>query len=183
MADSDEALLTAKEVARYLRLDVQTVYRLASSGALPRIKIGGSLRFKKSVIDGWLLQQRSRKGKALVVDDDQAVREYIGLVLSSLGVEAVLAASGEAALEKMREEADSYRVVFLDLLMPGMDGVETLKRLKEISTSFLVVIITGLDQGHELITETIKHSPVAFLSKPINRNQLKQVVDAVFAER
>lgn len=183
MPESDEELLTAKEVARYLKLDVQTVYRLASSGALPRIKIGGSLRFKKSVIDGWLVQQPLRKGKALVVDDDQTVREYIGVVLSSLGVEAVLAASGEAALEKMREEANAFRVVFLDLLMPGLDGVETLKRLKEISTSLLVVIITGLDQGHELITEAIKHSPVAFLSKPINRNQLKQVVDAVFAER
>ena len=49
-----EEILTVKELARYLKMDEHTVYRLARKGVLPGVKIGGEWRFKKDLIDRWI---------------------------------------------------------------------------------------------------------------------------------
>ena len=64
----------------------------------------------------------------LVVDDDESLRRLCSRILASRGYEVHTAADGEEAVRKI--QAQAYRVVLLDLKMPGMDGIECLKRLK-----------------------------------------------------
>jgi len=56
-----EEILTVKELAKYLKMDEHTIYRLARRGILPAVKIGGEWRFKKDLIDRWIEQKSLRK--------------------------------------------------------------------------------------------------------------------------
>ncbi|MBC7334425.1 MAG: helix-turn-helix domain-containing protein [Actinobacteria bacterium] len=58
-----EEILTVKELAKYLKMDEYTVYRLARKGVLPGVKIGGEWRFKKDLIDKWIEEKSLNKGK------------------------------------------------------------------------------------------------------------------------
>ena len=58
-----EILLTPKEVARYLKVDKFTVYRLLTKRKIPAFKVGGQWRFKKKLIDGWLLENSNMSGR------------------------------------------------------------------------------------------------------------------------
>ena len=71
----NDSLITVKEVADYLKLKEQTVYLLARQNKIPSLKVGGSLRFKKSQIDAWLASSPKTSSpdplrqKVLIVDD------------------------------------------------------------------------------------------------------------------
>ena len=58
-----EILLTPKEVARYLKVDKFTVYRLLTKRKIPAFKVGGQWRFKKKLIDAWLLENSNMSGR------------------------------------------------------------------------------------------------------------------------
>ena len=62
----DDSLITVKEVADYLKLKEQTVYLLARQNKIPSLKVGGSLRFKKSQIDAWLAFRPKRAVRILL---------------------------------------------------------------------------------------------------------------------
>jgi len=59
----NEEILTVKELAKYLKMDEHTVYRLARKGVLPGVKIGGEWRFKKDLIDRWIEEKSLDKKK------------------------------------------------------------------------------------------------------------------------
>ena len=135
----EDSLITVKEVADYLKLKEQTVYLLARQNKIPSLKVGGSLRFKKSQIDTWLATtpktgtQETRQ-RVLIVDDEEMVREALKRMVEAHDIQTVAVSSGAQALKAAQEE--SFRMVFLDLSMPGMNGVETLKALKEIEMTY-----------------------------------------------
>ena len=79
--------------------------------------------------------------RILVVDDDQSLREFLTITLGRDGFEVVAAASGPEALKAMTEAPADLALV--DLKMPGMDGLEVLRRLKELSETVAVVIVTA----------------------------------------
>ena len=58
-----EEILTVKELAKYLKMDEHTVYRLARKKVLPGVKIGGEWRFKKDLIDRWIEEKSLNKNK------------------------------------------------------------------------------------------------------------------------
>ena len=82
-------------------------------------------------------------GSILLVDDEAHIRKFVGLILRQLGVTKILeAGNGEEALTiYVAEQPD---LVLLDVNMPKMDGMETLKRLKEINPDCVVVMLTSL---------------------------------------
>ena len=69
MAEPDGDILTLDEVAAYLKAGKRTVYRLAASGKLPALKLGGTWRFRRGDLDQWIA---SRIGKAMADDDEGA---------------------------------------------------------------------------------------------------------------
>jgi CheY-like chemotaxis protein len=83
----------------------------------------------------------SAQRKVLVVDDDPVVGESFNRVLSGKGYAVITAENGEEALAKL--ESEQYDVVFTDLRMPGMDGLEVAERVKAKQPWTPVVIVTG----------------------------------------
>src|SRR5271169_2341994 len=79
--------------------------------------------------------------KVLVVDDDPVVGRSIDRVLTGKGYAVITAGNGEEALAKLRDE--KYDVVFTDIKMPGMNGLEVAERVKASQPWLPVVIITG----------------------------------------
>jgi CheY-like chemotaxis protein len=79
--------------------------------------------------------------KILVVDDEETLRNLAKEVLSEEGYQVTLASSSEEALEKFKQ--DSFDLVIADLRMPGMDGIELLKRIKESNKDVQVILLTS----------------------------------------
>src|SRR5262245_46154716 len=180
----DDSLITVKEVADYLKLKEQTVYLLARQNKIPSLKVGGSLRFKKSQIDAWLETTPKTGGqdrqRALIVDDEEMVRETLKRMVEAHDIQAVAVSSGAQALKAAQEE--SFRMVFLDLNMPGMNGVETLKALKEIDKELAVVVVTGLTGEDDLFRSVLDHAPVSVVPKPFTLQQIGGVLSLYFED-
>ncbi len=116
-------------------------------------------------------------GKALVVDDERAVCETAAFMLESLGFKAILAFSGSEAVgifERLRAE---IRVVLLDHAMPGMNGIETLCRMKEICPDIAVIITSGYGEP-EISTLSDATGRTRFLRKPYRMSHLRETLRA-----
>jgi two-component system chemotaxis response regulator CheY len=82
-------------------------------------------------------------GTILLVDDEAHIRKFVGLILKQLGTPRLLeATSGQEAIAVY--QAENPDLVLLDINMPVMDGIETLKKLREIDPEALVVMLTSL---------------------------------------
>ena len=112
--------------------------------------------------------------KLLVVDDNEAAREIFKDILRAFSFDPVMACSGEEALQKIAtaEQAGTpYPLILLDWKMPGLDGIETSRRVKDIGSKAKIIMLTafGMDEGKE---EAEKAGVDAFFTKPINRSRL-----------
>jgi CheY-like chemotaxis protein len=108
--------------------------------------------------------------KVLVVDDDPVVGKSIDRILSPRGYAVISAASGPEALERLARE--DYDVVYTDIKMPGMDGLEVAARIKASRPWLPVVIVTGF--GSEANEARAKDIGVAgFLRKPLSPDMVE----------
>jgi two-component system nitrogen regulation response regulator NtrX len=109
------------------------------------------------------------KAKVLIIDDEEAIRSSLKMILEYEGYECVLAANGEAGLKIA--ERESPDLVFLDIKMPQMDGMEVLKRLKAGEGAPPVVMISG----HADIATAFEASKLGafdFLEKPLESERV-----------
>lgn len=105
------------------------------------------------------------KKLVLVVDDEEGIRETLSGILEDEGYEVLTAPSGEDALTTAKEHIPD--LVFLDVWLPEMDGIETLSRLKEIDVSIPVIMISG--HGNiELAVKATRLGAYDFLEKPLS---------------
>jgi two-component system, OmpR family, phosphate regulon sensor histidine kinase PhoR len=114
------------------------------------------------------------KIRILVVDDERDIREASERILSRIGFQLITAKRGEEALQIFEETRPA--IVLLDLKMPGMDGMEVLKLLRERDPSLLVIVITGYATVETAI-EAMKQGAYDFISKPFEPEQLRIVVN------
>jgi two-component system, NtrC family, response regulator AtoC len=109
----------------------------------------------------------------LVVDDDPSNREAISLLLTSTGYQIQSAASGEEALELLQK--NSFDVILTDLFLPGISGIDILKKVKEDAPSSSVILITGKASA-ETAVEAMKSGAFDYLTKPLHFERLKVVI-------
>jgi DNA-binding NtrC family response regulator len=114
----------------------------------------------------------------LIVDDEPNVRLMLETALQSAGYTVTLAEDGRAALEWLQKPDSACDLVVLDLMMPRMDGMELLRRLRAAGLAVPVVILTAHGSIPEAV-EAMKQGAIDFLTKPITPEALRRVVAEV----
>ncbi|WP_147820730.1 response regulator [Salidesulfovibrio onnuriiensis] len=106
-----------------------------------------------------------RQPKILLVDDEERLLSTTRKLFEKIGIEALTATSGADALQLL--ETREVDVIFLDIKMPGMDGMETLKRIKKNYPLIEVIILTG-HATMETAVEGLKLGARDYLIKPVS---------------
>ncbi len=176
-------MMGPKDAAAYLRLNEQTVRRLARERRIPAIRIGGSWRFNREDLARWSAggdaspgrpgDPAPRPGRILVVDDDGAVLDLVRRTLERQGFEIATATGGTEALRMIAERRPD--LVLLDLFMNDMDGTEVLAHIRAEWGFLPVAIMTAFPES-ALMQKALMLSPVLLLSKPFTRAQLLAAV-------
>ena len=121
----------------------------------------------------------------LVVDDDPAVREVLSEILTSFECEVDTAESGSQALAKivLHHRRQPYDAIFLDLMMPGINGCEVLKRIKatEFSKDLPVIMVTAVDEADCMI-EAYREGAEYYIPKPFNAEQIIYCLDLILGD-
>ena len=132
-----ENLMDIKQTADYLQMNKMTVYKLAREGKIPAFRVASEWRFKKELIDGWLMNQlkgnhdfekfqignklEAARKTILVVDDEEVIRDFFKRTLPEYTV--VTAASGEEALYIIKNERPD--LVLLDIKSGARAGIRS----------------------------------------------------------
>lgn len=120
--------------------------------------------------------------RILLVEDEEAMRSSTRLLLEALGYKVLEASSGEEALSALTKDDEEVDLVLLDLGMPGMDGLETYRKLKEIRGPTKAVLMTGLPQSPEA-REALREGIKALLQKPFRVEQLSEAIRQALEEK
>lgn len=120
--------------------------------------------------------------RALVIDDEPAVRATLQFLLEQLGHHVIAISSGTKALKLLDERKDQFDIVLLDYFMPGMDGEQTLTRIRQIQPAIAVVLMSG---GEELRLRRVfaTHQIDGHLRKPFAIEDLSHVLQRISAAR
>lgn len=172
-----QELMTIKEAANYLRISSSTIYKLVEKGRIPASKVGGAWRFKKDVLDDWLNMQCCQpRGLVLVVDDDARVRGILGDIIVEQGYQVVSVESGQRAIEEVGRQ--SFNLVFLDLVLPDLSGIDVLRKLKAKDRNITVAVVTGYGDD-PIAMEAVSMSPLVLIGKPFSVEDIHMVLSFV----
>jgi DNA-binding NtrC family response regulator len=112
----------------------------------------------------------------LFVDDDRAILELVREYLSEVGYRVEVVDNGMEALERIKAQA--YAIVFTDIKMPDIDGLELLSAIKEYRPETEVIIVTGHGSMESAI-KAMKYGSYDYLQKPFKLNVLKIIIDRI----
>lgn len=115
--------------------------------------------------------------KVLVVDDEEQVLRLVAALLQARDHDVTTAANGEEAL--IQVESDRPDAIFLDIMMPGVDGATVAQRLREApeTADIPIIFLTGLVDAEEMRKRGPKIGGQFFLAKPFDAERLYQVLD------
>ncbi|MFC1492235.1 response regulator [Nitrospinota bacterium] len=119
--------------------------------------------------------------RILIVDDEQDLLDELSEVLAEHGYEIDTALSGPEALQKL--ETFQPHIMLLDIAMPGMDGLETLERAKEVDPDLGVIMVTAIDEEH-MARRAIGLGAFDYITKPFDlehfiRSVLTRLIDSL----
>lgn len=117
--------------------------------------------------------------RILVVDDEETVRTLIELILRRDGHHVEVAGNGQAGVDAVSDTP--FDLAFVDLLMPGKDGMRTIAEIRRIAPLLPVVAMSGLSAAYEPAETAPMHRPstpsaICWLHKPFKPDRLRQVV-------
>jgi len=112
----------------------------------------------------------------LVIDDDAGIRESLSLILGDAGYQVDTVESGEQGIERVRN--NKYDLIFLDIKMAGMNGIETLREIRKMGKKIPVYIITAFQREYFRQLEGAKQDGMDFevIEKPFDRKRLLSLV-------
>jgi len=113
--------------------------------------------------------------KILFVDDEEDIREVVQIRLESNGYEVISAASGEEALEKIEKEKPD--LLILDIMMPGMDGLTVLKKLRKSETNSTLPVLVLTAKRKKMIGDLFELENIqGFIEKPFDSQVLLDLI-------
>ncbi len=172
-------MLTVTEVADLLHVHPNTIRLWCDEGMIQSYRIGtrGDRRFRSEDIDNFLSTwQKERIGEStvLIVDDEDEVRTLLYEVVTGKGYKAIAVESGERALEELKKQ--DFNLIFLDLVLPGLSGVEVLRHVKASEMEPVVTVITGYGDT-PISIEAMNLGPTFFIRKPFKMNDILNILD------
>jgi PAS domain S-box-containing protein len=145
---------------------------------LPRVES------ERDVVEALTVSPAVRKGKILVMDDDEMIRDISGAMIKVAGHEVDLAEDGKTAIEKYRAARDSghpFDVVILDLTVRGgMGGKETVERLRSIDPGVKAIVSSGYSDD-AVVSDYRKYGFLARLIKPYKQKELRDALIALLS--
>lgn len=118
--------------------------------------------------------------RIMVVDDERGVRDSFEMILKIKDYEVAVFENGESATSSLKK--DVYDMAFVDLKLPGMDGIEVLKKIKEIDPSIEVVIVTAY-ASESTHTNAITLGALEYLRKPFLMEEIYELVERGLRKR
>jgi len=111
--------------------------------------------------------------KILVVDDEQSMRDFLTIMLSKEGYEAVSVEDGQQACQAIDD--DIYDLVITDIKMPGISGLDVLKHVKQVAPNTFVVVITAFSSADDAVA-AMKQGALDYITKPFDIEKIKLVI-------
>jgi DNA-binding NtrC family response regulator len=111
----------------------------------------------------------------LIVDDDASNLEYLSAIVAALGYQVETAASGRAALQRL-SQAPRPDLVIVDVVMPELDGVETLRRYRAGGGKAPVIMCSALDES-ETVVRAMRAGATDYVTKPFNPDELREILE------
>lgn len=127
-------------------------------------------------------QLQGGKETILVVDDETAIVEIAGKILSRLGYKIIIAENGENAVRIYNKKHDRIDVVLLDMVMPDMDGAEVFEKLKRIDKDVVVLLSSGYGLNQQ-VTAALRNGCQGFVQKPFNIKALSEKLRLILDNR
>jgi DNA-binding NtrC family response regulator len=118
-------------------------------------------------------------GKILVVDDERIVREFFVDVANSMGGQVETADDGDIAVEKCREK--HFDIVFMDMRMPHMNGLDACKTILKLDPSAKVVMMSGFSEDR-MMDEAINSGAIAKISKPFELRAIVKLIECAVCD-
>jgi DNA-binding response OmpR family regulator len=119
-----------------------------------------------------------KRGKVLVIDDEPSIVDLFTDYLNGQGFDVISAGGGEEGLDRLR--LDNPNIVLLDMRMPGMDGLETLRRIRKVNRAVPVLMVSGNDDLAAAKT-AIALGAYDYTLKPVDFNYLGRALDKMLA--
>ena len=133
---------------------------------------------RRQAMDSRPGQPSAGRGRVLVVDDEPRILEFLEKGLTRLGYEVITAESGRSACEIYSRKSGDINCVLLDLIMPGLSGLDTYARLKDINPGVRVILSSGYSSG-QIRREASEVGSPEFMEKPFTLEELSQALQKV----
>jgi DNA-binding NtrC family response regulator len=118
--------------------------------------------------------------RILIVDDDKTICEYVQTLLESDGFQVTTLCDPTLVEDEIRRE--EHHLIILDLMMPKLDGIETLQRIRQLDSDIAVVIFTGYPNV-ETAQAAIRLDALDYLKKPFNVDEFRAVIARVMRKK
>ena len=116
--------------------------------------------------------------RIMIVDDNSDHSMILSSTLNSLGYNKIVtASSGEKALERLKQ--NSFDLIIADIFMPVINGIDLLKKIKNIAPKVSFIICTAYGDA-DSYSEAMKEGAFEYLNKPIKKDMLKKVIQSIF---
>ena len=117
--------------------------------------------------------------RILIAEDEKSIREFIVINLKRSGFDVVEADTGETALKLYEEYNGCFDIALLDIMMPGVDGLEVCKQLRQKSSTLGIIILTAKTQEMDKVTGLLVGAD-DYVTKPFSPSELMARVDAIY---
>lgn len=114
----------------------------------------------------------------LVCEDEDAIREFVVLNLKRVGYAVTDVNCGEDAIEKFKEQGGRYSAVILDIMMPGIDGIEVCKQIRQWDSKVGIIMLTAKSQENDKV-EGLVSGADDYITKPFSPSELVARVEAL----
>ena len=117
-----------------------------------------------------------KKKRVLVIDDEKVIRDFLSCLLSLEELEVVVVEDGHKATELCR--TNRFDLFFIDCRLPGLNGLETFRQIRQIDPNAPAVMMTGYTVEN-ILEQAEKEGAYASIRKPFNINEIKELVNKI----